>query len=51
MFIKHGDGKIVAIIEEETLTPEQKLAANKMKKQIKKESETESSELKTSGSK
>jgi hypothetical protein len=51
MFIKHGDGKIVAVIEEEDLTEDQKLAADELKKQvIKKSVKTDPSNVKKSGS-
>jgi hypothetical protein len=33
MFIKHGDGKIVTVIEEEQLTSDQKKSVKDQKKQ------------------
>ena len=52
MFIKHGDGKIVDILKEDSLTDEQKQAVKKMSKQIVKESDksTDTSNMKKSGS-
>jgi hypothetical protein len=51
MFIKHGDGKIVSVFDEEQLTEEQKKAVKDMSKQVVKQSEkADSSEQKKSGS-
>ncbi len=50
MFIKHGDGKIVSVLDEEELTDEQKKAV-KSSKQVVKQSEDQSdtTEFKNSG--
>lgn len=50
-FIKHGDGKIIDIVDEDSLTDEQKQAVKKMSKQIVKESDesTDASKEKKSG--
>lgn len=52
MFIKHGDGKIVSVFDEEQLTEDQKKAVKNMSKQVVKQSDkTDSSdEQKKSGS-
>jgi hypothetical protein len=52
MFIKHGDGKIVSVFDEEQLTDEQKQAVKNMNKQVIKQSDkSDSSEnQKKSGS-
>jgi hypothetical protein len=51
MFIKHGDGKIVSVFDEEQLTDEQKKAVKDMSKQVVKQSDkTDSSDQKKSGS-
>ena len=51
MFIKHGDGKIVSVFDEEQLTDEQKKAVKDMSKQVLKQSDkTDSSDQKKSGS-
>ena len=51
MFIKHGDGKIVSVFDEEQLTEEQKKAVKDASKQVVKQSEkADSSEQKKSGS-
>ena len=39
-FIKHGDGKIVSVIDEEELTVEQKKAAKDLSKKVVKQSDT-----------
>jgi hypothetical protein len=39
MFIKHGDGKILDIVDGEALTDEQKKAVKQVSKQIVKESD------------
>jgi hypothetical protein len=51
-FIKHGDGKIVDILDESELTDDQKLAVNKMSQEFVKQSSelTDSSQQKKSGS-
>lgn len=49
-FIKHGDGKIVSVIEAEELTDEQKKSANDKSQQVVKNDDgTDSSKLKKSG--
>ena len=52
MFIKHGDGKIVSVFDEEQLTDEQKKAVKDMSKQVVKQSEKadSSDQQKKSGS-
>jgi hypothetical protein len=50
MFVKHGDGKIVDVLEEEELTEEQKKSAKNFNKQVVKQSEqTDSLKNKNSG--
>lgn len=51
-FIKHGDGKIVDVLDESDLTAEQKQAVKKMSEQLVKQSDetTDSSTTKKSGS-
>lgn len=51
-FIKHGDGKILSVVEDEELTAEQKKKAdNELAKQVTKQSDTsDSSSTKKSGS-
>jgi Spy/CpxP family protein refolding chaperone len=51
-FIKHGDGKIVDVLDETDLTAEQKQAVKKMSEQLVKQSDdaTDSSKTKKSGS-
>lgn len=51
-FIKHGDGKIVDVLDGETLTEEQKKAVKKMSQELVKKSDesTDSSTVKKSGS-
>lgn len=50
-FIKHGDGKIVSVLDEEELTEDQKKAVKDLSKQVVKLSDDKSSsELKRSGS-
>jgi hypothetical protein len=51
MFIKHGDGKIMTVLEEEELTEDQKKAAKDLSKQRVKQSDsgTDASEVKKSG--
>lgn len=51
MFIKHGDGKIVTVLDEENMTEEQKKAVNDSSKQINKQSnnDPDASEAKNSG--
>lgn len=39
MFIKHGDGKIMTVIDEEELTDQQKKSVNDLSKKIKKQSD------------
>ncbi len=54
MFIKHGDGKIVSVLDEEELTDAQKKAAKDLSKVVVKQSDatanTDTSETKKSGS-
>lgn len=51
MFIKHGDGKILSVVEDEELTEQQKKAARDLSKKVVKQSEeTDTSEVKKSGS-
>lgn len=48
MFIKHGDGKILSVVDTEEMTDEQKKAATDLsKKKIKNAEETDSSEKKS----
>lgn len=51
-FIKHGDGKIVDVLDETELTDAQKKAVKQMSKELVKESDesTDSSKQKKSGS-
>jgi hypothetical protein len=50
MFIKHGDGKILSVVETEEMTEEQKKAARDLSKKVVKTSEeTDPSEMKKSG--
>lgn len=49
MFIKHGDGKIVSVMDEEELSEEQKKVAKKSLEQVK-QSNTDASQQKKSGS-
>lgn len=48
MFIKHGDGKITNVLDEEQLTEEQKKSVKKAVKQT--NAQTDTSEEKKSGS-
>lgn len=48
MFIKHGDGKIVNVIDEEKLTEEQKKSVKESVKQS--DNKTDASQEKKSGS-
>ncbi len=51
MFIKHGDGKILSVVETEEMTEEQKKAAKDLSKKLVKQSdESDPSEMKKSGS-
>lgn len=51
MFIKTGDGKILSVVEDDDMTEEQKKAAKDLSKRVIKQSEdTDSSEVKKSGS-
>lgn len=51
MFIKHGDGKILSVVEDEELTEQQKKSARDLSKKVVKQSEeTDTSEVKKSGS-
>lgn len=51
MFIKHGDGKILHVVEGEELSEEQKTAVKKMSKELVKQSdESADSSKKKSGS-
>lgn len=51
MFIKHGDGKIVTVLDEDELTEEQKKAVHDASKKLVKQSDQKSdtSEVKKSG--
>jgi hypothetical protein len=51
-FIKHGDGKIIDVLDENDLTEEQKKSVKKMSGQLVKQSDesTDSSQTKKSGS-
>lgn len=51
-FIKHGDGKILNVVDSEELTEEQKKAVKKVSKDLVKQSDdsTDSSKQKKSGS-
>ena len=48
MFIKHGDGKIVTVLDEEELTDEQKKSVEDLSKQTVKQSD-DASDKKKSG--
>lgn len=51
MFIKRGEGKILSVVEDEEMTEQQKKAARDLSKQVVKQSEeTDSSDMKKSGS-
>lgn len=51
MFIKHGDGKIVSVLEEEELTEQQKKAVKDLSnKVVKLSNDKSSSDLNKSGS-
>ncbi len=51
MFIKHGDGKILSVVETEEMSEEQKKAARDLaKKTVKTSDEADTSEMKKSGS-
>lgn len=52
MFIKHGDGKILNVVDGDDLTEEQKQAVKKVSKELIKQSDesTDSSKQKKSGS-
>lgn len=51
MFIKHGDGKILSVVETEEMTEEQKKAAKDLsKKTVKPTDESDTSGMKKSGS-
>ncbi len=51
MFIKHGDGKIISVVEDEGMTEQQKKAARDLSNKVVKQSEeTDTSEVKKSGS-
>jgi hypothetical protein len=51
-FIKHGDGKIIDVLDESDLTDDQKKAVKKLSKQVIKQSDklSASSKTKKSGS-
>jgi len=50
MFIKHGDGKIVTVLDEEDLTEEQKKAVKESRQLVKQSDQgTDASEVKKSG--
>lgn len=50
MFIKHGDGKIVAVVETEELTDEQKKAAKNISASKIKQSKTDETDKQDAGS-
>lgn len=51
MFIKRGEGKILSVVEDEEMTEQQKKAARDLSKKVVKQSEeTDSSDMKKSGS-
>lgn len=43
-FIKHGDGKILNVVDSEALTEEQKIAVKKVSKEFVKQSEDETTD-------
>lgn len=49
MFVKHGDGKIVSVLEDEDLTDEQKKALKDLTKKVVKTSTDNSEPKKTTG--
>jgi hypothetical protein len=50
MFVKHGDGKILSVVETEEMTDEQKKTAQELsKKSLKTTGETDTSDMKKSG--
>ena len=49
MFIKHGDGKIVSVVEEEELTDFQKKSVKDLTKLVKLSDDKSSSEKKETG--
>jgi len=49
MFIKHGDGKIVTVLEEEEVTEEQKKTAKEVMKQLVKQTIQTDSDIKKTG--
>ncbi len=51
MFVKHGDGKIVAVIDEDELTEEQKISVSGKDKQplVKTDNDSDTSTVKKSG--
>lgn len=49
-FIKHGDGKILSVVETEEMTEEQKKSAKKLsKKTVKTSDQSDDSEMNKSG--
>lgn len=51
MFIKHGIGKILSVVEDDDMNEQQKKAIKDLSKKVIKQSEdTDSSEMKKSGS-
>lgn len=51
MFIKHGDGKILSVVETDELTEEQKKSAKNLSEQtVKQSQESETTNKKVSGS-
>jgi hypothetical protein len=44
MFIKHGDGKIMTVLDEEELTEQQKQSVNDLSKKLTKQSEDDSAD-------
>lgn len=51
MFIKHGDGKIISVVEDDEITEEQKKSAKDLSKKLKTTSteDTDTSDMKKSG--
>lgn len=50
MFVKHGDGKILSVVDTEEMTEEQKKAAQDLSKKVKtSDDETDASNMKKSG--
>jgi hypothetical protein len=49
MFIKHGDGKIMTVIDEDELTEQQKKSVEDLSEKVIKQSDTDTSLEKKSG--